>query len=281
MTEIPRPTRRSLLVGGAAAALAAPAHTAARDSLRVAGTGAALTLLRLLAEAYREAGGEAALEILPSLGSSGGLRALQGRVIQIAVSGRPLSAAEVAAGLRATAFARTALSFATREGGRFGDVTRADAASFFSGEQPSWPDGGPVRVVRRPPTEADWAALARLGPEMERAVQLALRRPGLLVAGSDGENAEMIEGVPGSFGLLAQGQARAEGRRVRLLTLDGQAPTLAGLRAGTWPIARSFALVTPEQPHPEAVGFLDFARSEAAAGLMRHHEFLPAGDVRP
>lgn len=285
MTAIHRSTRRLLLAQ--VAALAAPAVRAAPGpaspsgpTLRVAGTGAALAMLRLLAAAFHERGGEASLDILPSLGSSGGLRALQGRVIQIAVSSRPLTAAEAAAGLRPTAFARTAMTFATREGSRIEGVSRAAAAGFLSGEQPNWPDGEPVRLIRRPPSEADWIALARLGPEMERAVQVALRRPGLLVAGSDGENAELIEGVPGSFGLISQGQARAEGRRVRLLALDGEMPSLARVEAGSWPIVRSLELVTPDDPGPVAAAFLLFTQGEEAAALMREHDFLPARGLR-
>jgi phosphate transport system substrate-binding protein len=230
MTAIHRPTRR-LLLAQAAALAAPPARAAPAPVLRVAGTGAALAMLRLLAAAFREAGGDASPDILPSLGSSGGLRALQRRVIQIAVSSRPLTAAEAAAGLRPAAFARTAMAFATREGSRIEGVSRLAAAGFLSGERPNWPDGEPVRLVRRPPGEADWIALAGLGPEMERAVEVALRRPGLLVAGTDQENAELIEGVPGSFGLISQGQARAEARRVRLLALDGEMPSLARVEA--------------------------------------------------
>jgi phosphate transport system substrate-binding protein len=279
MTAIHRPTRRLLLTQAAALA-APPARAAPAPVLRVAGTGAALAMLRLLAAAFREAGGDASPDILPSLGSSGGLRALQRRVIQIAVSSRPLTAAEAAVGLRPAAFARTAMAFATREGSRIEGVSRLAAAGYLSGERPNWPDGEPMRLVRRPPGEADWIALAGLGPEMERAVEVALRRPGLLVAGTDQENAELIEGVPGSFGLISQGQARAEARRVRLLALDGEMPTLARVEAGSWPMIRSLELVTPDDPGPVAAAFLLFAQGEEAAALMREHGFLPARDLR-
>jgi phosphate transport system substrate-binding protein len=172
------------------------------------------------------------------------------------------------------------MAFATREGSRIEGVSRLAAAGYLSGERPNWPDGEPMRLVRRPPGEADWIALAGLGPEMERAVEVALRRPGLLVAGTDQENAELIEGVPGSFGLISQGQARAEARRVRLLALDGEMPTLARVEAGSWPMIRSLELVTPDDPGPVAAAFLLFAQGEEAAALMREHGFLPARDLR-
>src|SRR5919198_1706517 len=68
----------------------------AGEALRVGGTGAATELLRALGAAYYARGGDS-VEVIPSLGSTGALRALADGVLDLAVSARPLDPQEAAA----------------------------------------------------------------------------------------------------------------------------------------------------------------------------------------
>ena len=93
----------------------------------------------------------------------------------------------------------------------------------------AWPDGTPIRLIRREPSDADWTLLRALSAEMADAVQVALERPGLLTPATDQENADALERLSGSFGTMSIGQMRAEARRVSPLVLDGEPPTVEAL----------------------------------------------------
>jgi phosphate transport system substrate-binding protein len=240
------------------------------------GTGSALAAMDILAAAYRKAAPEAAIEILPSLGTSGGLRALQAGAIQIALSARPLTEAERANGLRDLPYARTPLAFATHQESGIATISRDDLVRVYAGELTEWPSGIPVRLIRRPATEADWALLITLSPGMERAVQSALRRPGLMTAATDQDNAAALATVRGSFGLIALGQAFAERRNLLLLKLDGTSPTPAAVAAGQWPLTRSLYVVTKAVPPSEVTAFLDFVVSREGTAILAEYGHLPA-----
>src|SRR5688572_2528393 len=83
------------------------ASPASADALRAGGVGAATKLLSLLGAGFAEEGSATQIEVIPSLGSSGGLRALSEGALDIAVSGRPLNAEELKQGMRVVATIRT------------------------------------------------------------------------------------------------------------------------------------------------------------------------------
>ena len=87
-------------------------HAAAADSVRAGGTGSAIGLLSQVGAAFTADSG-VKLEVIPSLGSTGALRALTDGKLDLAVSARPLSAEEKAAGLRQVAVLRTPFVLAT------------------------------------------------------------------------------------------------------------------------------------------------------------------------
>jgi phosphate transport system substrate-binding protein len=76
------------------------------DTLRAGGLGATVKLLPILAAGFGDKQASA-LEVIPNLGSNGGLKALAGGALDIAVSGRPLKEEELNQGLRVAVIMRT------------------------------------------------------------------------------------------------------------------------------------------------------------------------------
>jgi phosphate transport system substrate-binding protein len=234
--------------------------------------------MRLLAEAFRPIDPKTEIEVMASLGTNGGLRAVQSKVIEIAVLARPLTEAERASGLNDHEYARTPLTFATHPETAIRGISLADVARVYSGELAVWPDGLPVRLIRRPSTEADWTTLGGLSIDMARAVQLAMRRPGLLTAATDQDNAETLERLRGSFGLIALGQLLAERRRLTSLSLDGLESSTAALLDRTWPMVRSLHIVTAEGAASNVAAFVKFVSSaDGAAAVLADCGYLPVG----
>lgn len=250
-----------------------PARAAAR--LRIGGTGMALAAMRQVADAFTAGTPGAEFEILPSLGTGGGLAAVAAGAIELSLSARPLSEAEQAKGLRSKAYARTPIAFATHASNLARDITIAQIVGILSGETTAWPKGTPVRLVRREPSDADWTMLRNLSPEMGRAVEVALRRPGLLTVATDQENADTLERLHGSFGAISIGQLRAENRHLNCLALDGVMPDLDALASRRYPLERTLRAVWREPPDTLLARFIDFLRSREADDILGRLGHLP------
>ena len=115
----------------------------ASDILRVGGTGAALEMVRHLGSASNRWSGSR-LDIVPNLGSSGGIKAAAAGAIDLAVSGRPLTPAEKA-NLTEVAVAHTPFELATSVLS-IRNVERSPFEAMLNTARPAWPNGMPVQM---------------------------------------------------------------------------------------------------------------------------------------
>src|ERR1700753_2742204 len=105
--------RRDLTMGTALAMLltatgaSRPATSAEQKPLRIGGTGMALGAMTTISAAFVASETDAAMEVLPSLGTGGGLAAVAAGAIDLALSARPLTDTDRAKGLMSWAYART------------------------------------------------------------------------------------------------------------------------------------------------------------------------------
>ncbi|MGK7861273.1 substrate-binding domain-containing protein [Falsiroseomonas sp. E2-1-a4] len=270
-------TRREVLVALPLLAALPPRHARAADAapLRLGGTGMGLAITRLLLHLHGGTEDLPDVMVLPSLGTAGGLAALAAGRIDLAVVSRALNASERAAGLAETPFARTPIAFATRHDTPVEGLTLAEAAAMLSGATPDWPRGGPVRLVRRDRSETDWILAGAASPIVEAALARAHGRPGLALAASDQDNAELLESLPGSFGLTTLGQTRAEHRRLRLLALDGAVPEIAAMRSGQYRLARGLHLAWRRDAPALVAGFAGFLATPRAHQALLDFGFAP------
>ncbi len=263
---------RRRLAGWAAAILAAllafGPRSAVAATIRVAGTGSAVETFRILGEAFRNVRPDIRVVALPSMGSSGAISAVLADKVDIALSARPLSDEERARGVVARAYARTPMAFAVNRGVKMTGLTLAEAAEIYAGKRIRWEDGRRIRLVLRPPRETDIAILKGMGPEMSAAVEGALRREGMIVAMTDQDAADAVERTPGGFGALSLSVVESEKRAVRVLALDGIAPSVRAIGNGSYPYVKTFSAVTKRRPSPAVREFLEFIRSPAGAAIL-------------
>ncbi len=270
-------TRRGVLAALPllAAVMAGQVRATEATHLRLGGTGMGLAITRLLLDLQGGSEDVPDVRVLPSLGTGGGLAALAAGRIELAVVSRPLRPAEHQAGLADLPFARTAIAFATRHDTPAEGLTTAEAAAMLSGTAQEWPQGGPVRLVRRDRSETDWILAAAAWPGLEAAMARAHDRPGLALAASDQDNAELLEGLPGSFGLTTLGQTRTEHRRLRLLALDGAVPDIATLQAGRYRLTRGLHLAWRRDAPALVTDFAGFLATPRAHQALQDFGFMP------
>jgi len=256
--------------------LVAFSPAASADSLRIGGTGVALGGMSLLAEAFEAAHPDTEIEVLPSLGSSGGVKALLAGAVDLSVSSRALKDAETEQGAIARLYATTPLAIVTSTGTDAAAVTTPDLAKIYAGTLREWPSGEGIRVVLRPESESDTQILRGLSDDMAAAVDDALKRPGLVSATNDQENAETLERLPGSVGVIALGQIATEGRKLKVLELDGIRPTPGATDPRSQRLIKSLYIVSTAETAPAAEAFVDFVFSPEGRAILAANDHTPA-----
>ncbi|TPG60274.1 hypothetical protein EAH89_02470 [Roseomonas nepalensis] len=269
--------RLPILSAGLAALLALSALPArAADVLRVGGTGGATALLAHLGKPFTRQTG-IVVEVIPSLGSGGGIAATADGVLDLAVSGRPLSAAEKARGLVQAAAVRTPYVLATSHRAPPA-MTESEVVGAYASETASWPDGSPIKLVLRPRAESDNQVLAALFPGMGAALDGARRRPELPVAATDQDNADAAEGLRGSLIGTTYTQVVMEERNLRMIAIGGVAPSIESFESGAYRHTKVFHVIHAQRPGGVAERFVRFLRSEEGVRALREAGCLPAAD---
>ena len=235
------------------------------DPIRVGGVGAATKLLPIL---FAEFDSQEKLQVIPSLGSSGGLRALAENAINIAVAGRPLNAEEIKLGMTVGATVRTPFVLVTSHPKPNG-LKRAEVADIYKTPNPAWIDGSPIRVILRPKSDSDTPVLIASFPGMSAALDAARARHDVLTAATDQDSADSAERLQGSLAGSTLTQITTEQRNLRLIAIDGVAPSLEALEIGTYPIGKTLHFVLPAQKHPVAERFLAFLLSPPGQAILR------------
>lgn len=235
--------------------------------IRAGGTGSATELLRLLVAAFSQQT-QVNTKVVPSLGTSGAIRALADGVLDLAVAGRPLKPEETGRGLVVAHTARTPFVIATSHPEPNG-LSSADLAQAFRSHLSTWSDARPIRVILRPPSESDTALMGAMFPGLASAMQEARRRPGVPVAATDQDNTELAEQIAGSLIGSTLTQIALEKRNLRPVPIDGHMPTMDAFERGTYPYAKTLYFIVNVQPNPMVAEFIAFLQSPAGKAILR------------
>lgn len=265
------PTRRQLLALGAAVACGA-GPAVATERLRITGTGSGTGGVRLVAQAFMARHKGTAIEVLPALGSKGGIRALADGRLDIAVSNRPPRPAEQAvAPMQSVRYARTPFLLAVHRDLGVRALRMAELVALYRDAPAQFPNGARARPVLRLSDATDSLLIKAFGPELPAALDAAAERRGMLDAATDTECADLIERTPGAFGPSTLALIESERRPLVPLVLDGVAPSVDNLVVGRWTHHKELLLVLPAQPAPLALRFVAFLQGPDGRRLLSAH----------
>ena len=240
----------------------------AEDIIKIGGDGSVLGSMKLLGGTYEKSHPGVKVQILPSLGSKGGINAVLGGPIDIGLSGRPLTEEERKRGAIAIEYAKTPFIFATNKETRASNLSTNDLVEIYRGERPTWPDGTRTRLVLRPESDIDTDLLKRISPGMSEAVKTALSRKGMIMALTNQESDNFVETIPGSLGVSTLSQIISEKRSSKIISFNGVKPSVRTLADGTYPLIKPFYVVTPSQISAPVQMFIDFVRSPTARQIL-------------
>jgi len=271
---MPKSTYRSALLA-LACAVAAPSVAVAQQPVRVGGTGSAVAAMARLGDAAATEDPGIRVQVLPSLGSTGAIRAVSDGALDVGVSGRTLREEERARGLASREVARTPFVFAVGPRVTVSGLTTEELVAIYHGKRGAWPDGLRIRPVLRPRSDADTDLLRSISPEVAVAVDAAAARPGMLVAVTNTECNEMVARSPGAIGPTTLLQVRAEHHPVRPLPWNGVEPTLENLASGRYRLGKSIHVIYRTPGSDGVRRFLAFLGSPRGRQLLRDLGALP------
>lgn len=252
----------------AAILLLVAACQAAAEAIKVGGSGAGLSIIRLLADGFAKEAPDFRATIVPNLGSSGGVKALAAGAIDLAVTSRPMRENERALGLSQLELGRTPFLFAVSASSKVATVTTRQLADIYAGKLTSWPDGSPIRIVLRPASDVDSEIVKGISPELGQALSLAERRPGVAFSVTDQDAANDIERISGAIGPSSLVLLIGEKRPLRALKLDGIEPTLANIASGAYPHYKRLFFLAGAKHSATVQRFIAFGRSSAGRKLL-------------
>jgi len=236
--------------------------------IRIGGTGTDLATMKLLGEQFRKTHPDITITVLPSLGSSGGIKALLGGELDIAISYREPSGNEQNKGLASIEYAKTPFVFVTHKTNRLSNITLQEVADIYNGKTITWPDDTPIRLILRPAGEASTKILEEMSEDMKRAVENSFKRSGLNIAINDQENAGLIERLPGSFGTGSLCQIISERRTLNIMSLNNVKPSVRTLADGAYPYFKDLYIITGPRSSPLARQFIDFVFSPSGRSIL-------------
>ncbi|MEZ5787321.1 MAG: substrate-binding domain-containing protein [Xanthobacteraceae bacterium] len=271
----PSPSPRFAFAAGLV--LCMPASTACADDglVRIGGTGMALAAMQQLGESLTAADRQIRVEVLPSLGTPGGLRALREGAIDVAVAGRPLKPDERAKGFVEAGCMTTALTFASSHPNPAG-LRKADLPAIYADESPLWPDGQPLKLLLRSRAGSENAYLSAAIPGMAAAIEKAYTHSGVPVATTDQENADLAQRTAGSLAIMTLLQLRSERLDLRPVSLDGVTASAATLVDKSYPMTARICAVLPAAPKPAAVKFAAHMKSADGSAMIESMGATPS-----
>lgn len=102
-----------------------------------------------------------------------------------------------------------------------------------------------------------------------------------VVIGDNEQGVKTVAGNPHAIGYVSIGTAQYDAERgvaVKLLPIQGIAPTMENVRRGVFPLMRPLMLVTNGVPEGLPRRFIDFARSSEVTDLVLNQYFVPLSE---
>ncbi len=247
---------------------------AAAETVRAAGTGMGLALVRLLAEQYRREHPDAGVLVPQSVGTAGAVRGLASGKVDVGIMARSLRAGEVEGGV-SIPICRTPLVFFINAGRKDVALSHRDLPALFGNSLPSF-TGGEVRALLRPASDAGFIRLLEIYPDLAPMVTAARDARGANLALTDQDAMDAVEASHSLVAFGAFAPLLAEKRKLVAVPLDGVEPNVEALESGRYSHDVPVVLALAARPSAEARAFVEYARSPAAAALLRANGCLPA-----
>lgn len=254
---------------------AAAATASAQGKVVLGGAGSMVPMMQELARAYETRAGGQGVEIMTnSLGSTGGIKAVDAGRVTIGLTGRALKDSEKGS-LVYRQLAVMPVVVAANSSVPVSGLTTAQLCGIYSGTITSWKQVGgsdtPILPLTRNEDDSDKEALRD-----NIACYKSLKESGdVVMLSSGGAMRSALAARPGSVGLTTyEAVLKSEGK-LKALAIDGVQPAPETVASGSYRLVKDFAVVTKGAPQGPAKGFIDFATGPEGHKIMANGGLVP------
>lgn len=256
----------TLILAGCAGAAAesAPAPTAAPPvEVVISGSGGSATILKSLAEAFRQDHTNWKFEFLSGAGTSGGVKGVLDGTLDLGTMARAPKDEELAQGLKYIHFATERIAFVTSQDISIGKLTGQQVQDIFAGKITNWSEvGGPdaaINLLIRDEDEANTQVL-RKALFGETAFST-----GAVVFTSEGDLRKALGSTGHAIAYAGYGGLKLEKVPANLLVVDGlDTADMSSDYPYTKPAGVAYLPANAAKLQP----FLDFITSDEARKLL-------------
>lgn len=245
--------------------------------IRASGSGTALPLVRMLADAYAKTRDGVTFDIRGGTNSSGAIQGVLAGTLDLAVANRTLSEDEAKQPLVYHPIARDAVVFAVHEPNPILNLSTEQVRGVYGGTTTDWQElgagAGPLIVLDRDEDES-MRKLVLLGIMGNRSVEARA-----VVLTSAREMVDALSTTPGSLGYSSLALLRVlRPDDVAILNLDDVTPGPDSVAAGTYPWSMTFGLVLDAEAPAQVVDFVTWVHTAAGQQVIRSYEAIPLAD---
>lgn len=243
----------------------------AEETIAINGTGENQEVLRVLGKKFESLHPGVKVDVPDSIGSGGGIKALQKGKTDLARTGRPLKDAEKN-GLVETLFGKSPAVFATHPGvTKVDNLTTAQVLDIYSGKITNWQEvGGPDAKIYPTSRETGDSARSLLETSMPGFKELTFISKEFFTSAEAAKGVKENENTIGYFSMAATSAAG-----LTPLKIDGKNPVPGADGKTDYPHMISFYLVSTDKPTPLAQQFIDFCLSDEARTIMLANGTVP------
>jgi phosphate transport system substrate-binding protein len=215
------------------------------------------------------------VQVADTSGSGKGLKSLAEGKVNVAGSGRVLSADEKRSGLLGTIVGYDGLAAYVNKANPVKDLSKEQLKDIFTGKVKSWKQLGGKDVKIVPIVEPLASKRATVQTVQEQVLDGAAFAPGIReVDQLKDQLAEVARGEGticfASVGFLASADGSVRGA-VRAIAIDSTDPTDSNIRSGAYLLSRPMLLVTKGLPNGDVKAFLDYVLSRDGQAVVERY----------
>jgi phosphate transport system substrate-binding protein len=246
------------------------------DTLVFAGCDSNVPLTRLLGRIFMRRNPNVRIRI-ETVGSTNGVALAAAGTVHLGLVSRPLRDAEKGRGLTLVPYATTPVVIAAAPAVTDTAITAGDLLSFYRGTKLRWSSGREIVLVTREDGDSSVATLKRLMPGFAEAYASGSHGARWTMTYSEPMMHEALLTFPFAIGLSDLGTITLERLPLKILSIDGIAPTLENIARGRYPFTKTLGFVWREGALPDSVrSFIDFVQSAEGAMILTSSGYLPA-----
>jgi phosphate transport system substrate-binding protein len=205
-------------------------------------------------------------------GSSVGVKSARERLALFGMASRELSAQEKAE-LAHVTIARDGVAIIVHSSNPLSDVNSELIREIYGGKRSQWDGGQPITVINK---EAGRATLEVF--EEHFGLKGSIRKDAVII-GPNGQAVASVARDPNAIAYVSIADAKAahdNGTAIKLLALDGMAPTAENVSSGAYKLSRPLNVVYLPENKEKAESLLKLLATPEARAEMMRLSFVPA-----